>query len=913
MGMRKGRFAAYGDTEGALARLSVLDTLAFDILPQEGEETKVAAARVRSLSSAWIYLLASQMVSILALAIHSIGMPIEFHRAGVFGALLGALGVSAIASASLRRRKTRELPPHIIVRRWAASVMVLGGLWAAAIMLGVQPGNLQEDVAIGAIWGALLLAIAAFLPIPILSLGSLITGVCALTLTSADGAVIALAAAFGGCTFAGSILNSRAALLAAGRQIASDYSAKKAARLVTEFEESGRGWFWETNADGTLTYVSDPVRRYLHSEIAGPIGTPISSLLATDGADSSLDGTLGFHLTSRLAFSDIAVKANASAGTWWSLSGSPNFDERGRFMGFTGIGTDLTEKRKAEAEINKLARFDALTGLPNRLCMRMTLEDALRGIEKQKTGCSLFLIDLDRFKGVNDTLGHPVGDALLKEVAKRLSAAIGSEGQVGRIGGDEFMAVFPSLDSSTWLGSIAQRVIEFASAPYVIEGHNISIGASVGIAIARTQYQSADALVRDADLALYAAKASGRGTHKIFSPDMHSNAQERQLLEQDLRRAIERNQLKLVYQPIVNTTTEEVIGFEALARWVHPERGYISPELFISIAEECGLITAIGDWVVRTACAEAASWTSPLRVAVNISPTHFASPALVSTIFNTLDQTGLAPARLELEITEGVFLSAGDSIDEAFRQLKSAGVRLALDDFGTGYSSLGYLKRAPLDKIKIDQSFVRGAAATGSTSEAILRAIISLAQSLKMDTTAEGVETHDDLRLIRELGCSQVQGYIFGKPVDAGEAREIAARTEAMSAEGYENARPPRFSLIRRAAVQWNGMTFDVRVRNMSTGGALIESRRLPPLGAEIQLDMPGCGSFGAEVRWLDDDRFGIKFDQPFDLALLKSAEGERRSVAAMQPNYLRAGNNPESDWAPRQRPLSLAELKRAS
>ncbi|MBS0478500.1 MAG: EAL domain-containing protein, partial [Proteobacteria bacterium] len=576
--------------------------------------------------------------------------------------------------------------------------------------------------------------------------------------------------------------------------------------------------------------------------------------------------TLGFYLSARVPFADVTVKAKSSDDIWWSLSGTAHFDDYGRFLGFSGIGTDLTEQRLAEAEINRLARYDALTGLPNRTLMRATLEDALGSIEKQKKGAALYLIDLDRFKNVNDTLGHPIGDALLKQVAGRLTAVIGKDGQVGRLGGDEFQAIFPAIDSEQYLGTLAQRLIEQVSQPYQIDGHTISIGASVGISIARSQYQCADALIRDADLALYAAKDDGRGTFKLFSPDMHSDAQEKQGLEQELRGAIQRGELKLVYQPVVNTVTEEVVAFEALSRWVRANGQSVPTEQFIALAEECGLIIAIGEWVLRTACMEAAKWPAQVRIAVNISPTQFASPTLVATVMNALAASELDPNRLELEITEGVFLSDEANVDETFRRLKAAGVRLALDDFGTGYSSLGYLKRAPLNKIKIDQSFVRGAAATGSTSEAILRSIISLAQSLKMDTTAEGVETHDDLNLIRELGCSQVQGFIFGKPMEVDDARTLACSVEAVAAKGYENARAPRYSLIRTANAQWNGMTFTVRIRNIAVGGALLESTRDLPDGAQIQLDIPGCAGIGADVRWSKEGKVGVRFERPFNL-----------------------------------------------
>jgi diguanylate cyclase (GGDEF)-like protein/PAS domain S-box-containing protein len=912
IGVGTGRFAALRERGGRVRQLSYCDVFLFDVRASRGEDARLAAERIRSLSAAGLYLVASQTICAIVLSLYALDPGFTGNPLAVLSCVGTVVALSLAAWLFLSRKRSKHLAPHFVVRLWGVLTLAIGALWCLLLAVGLGD-QAPPDVVYASLFAAFAFTIVAFMPVPILMVASCFVALIALFLFSDDRQLLGLIAAFGGCLLMASIFGARGALIAAGRQLMSEFQAKRASRFVTEFEQSGRGWFWETDADGALTYVSDRLAEDLGCAPGDLAGKEFITLLGLDDApgDDRSEMTLGFHLSSHLPFVDVTVKAKEAASTGWSLSGTPHFDEYGRFLGFSGIGADLTEKRRAEAEIHKLARYDGLTGLPNRMLMRMTLDEALRGIEKQKKGAAVFLIDLDRFKNVNDTLGHPVGDALLKEVAQRLTSVIGNDGQVGRIGGDEFKAVFPTADSEVWLGSIAERLIREVSAPYKIDGHNVSIGASIGIAIAHTQYQCADALIRDADLALYAAKADGRGTYKLFAADMHSEAQDRQFLEQDLRGAVERGELRVVYQPVVNTRTEEVVGFEALARWTHPQRGPVRTDLFISIAEECGLIASIGEWVLRTACEEAAAWPSQLRIAVNISPIQFANPNLVTTVINVLASTGLDPERLELEITEGVFLSDSESLDESFKRLKAAGVRIALDDFGTGYSSLGYLKRAPLNKIKIDQSFVRGAAATGSTSEAILRSIISLAQSLKMDTTAEGVETHDDLRLIRELGCSQVQGFIFGKPMEAAEARELAAKTESVAAQGYENARPTRYRLIRRAVVQWNGMSFDVRVRNISTGGALIESKRGVPIGAVIQLDLAGCGSFGAEIRWSDDERFGIKFERPFNLSVLRSEQEGRSAATVLQPAYLKSETSADSPWAGRTARLSPAEMKR--
>lgn len=912
--MRKSRFAAISEPTARARNLTYLDIFLFDLRPpKQPDDERIAAERIRGISHTGPYLVASHFICVLVLATYVIESGTRYVVPIVL-LLLGVLGLAGISSL-LNRRRTRLVRPHQVMRLWGGFSIAIGALWCGVIGFALPQGPTSTpSIVYAALLGAYCLTIAAFVSVPALLLVSYASALCAYFIFSSDLQIFGLLIAFGGCLVGASVFGARGALIAAGRQLSNEYQATKASRFVSEFEQSGRGWFWETDAEGALTYVSAQLASDLRRDPSELAGKQFVDLLGMDMSSPANNGeqTLGFYLSARVSFSDALVKAKATEAIWWSLSGTAHFDEYGRFLGFSGIGTDLTEKRLAEAEINKLARYDGLTGLPNRSLMKATLEDALAEIDKVKKGCAIFLIDLDRFKNVNDTLGHPVGDALLKQVAERLTAVIGNEGQVGRIGGDEFQAIFPANDSENWLGSLATRLIEHVSKPYLIDGHNITIGASVGIAIAQNSYQCADALIRDADLALYAAKDDGRATFKIFSPDMHSDAQDRQTLEHDLRGAIQRDEFRLVYQPVVNAITEEVVGFEALIRWVSPNRPPIATDVFIALAEDCGLITSIGEWVLRTACAEAANWPKQIRIAVNISPIQFANSGLVPVVMSTLASSGLDPERLELEITEGVFLSDEADVDETFRQLKSAGVRIALDDFGTGYSSLGYLKRAPLNKIKIDQSFVRGAAATGSTSEAILRSIISLAQSLKMDTTAEGVETHDDLRLIRELGCSQVQGYIFGKPMEAEEARALACSVTTVAAEGFENTRPPRFSLIRNASIQWNGMTFPVRVRNISLGGALLESTRDLPADAQVQLDMPGCPILGAKVCWSQSDRIGIKFDRPFNLRDLGPVHTGLRRTRTTRPDYLATELKADSPWAGQKDRLSPEDLKQA-
>jgi len=369
---------------------------------------------------------------------------------------------------------------------------------------------------------------------------------------------------------------------------------------------------------------------------------------------------------------------------------------------------------------------------------------------------------------------------------------------------------------------------------------------------------------------------------------MHSEAAERQLLENDLRQAIERGELSVHYQPIVHTAGEDISGFESLVRWQHPARGAISPAKFIPLAEEAGLIGKIGDWVLRTALEEAANWPDHVRVAVNLSPVQFNDPGIVAVVSNHLKETGVRAGRLELEITEGVFLAEGDTTDETFARLKGLGVRLALDDFGTGYSSLGYLKKAPFDKIKIDQSFVRGAAANIATNRnaAIIRAIVTLAETLGMDTCAEGVETHDDLQLIRELGVSMVQGYIFGRPAEGPTARELA-NSVRVEADGYQCIREPRHRLMRRAITCIDGETMEVKLRNISSMGAQVECPASVAPGMAIVIDIVGVGPVTGTVRWAQAGKFGVQFGEQFDLGRLAPKREKPNDGGMLRPGYL--------------------------
>ena len=442
------------------------------------------------------------------------------------------------------------------------------------------------------------------------------------------------------------------------------------------------------------------------------------------------------------------------------------------------------------------------------------------------------------------------------------------------------------------MSKLAQGIIDSLSRPYTINRTAVSIGASIGIVTSDYDDRTSDDLMRDADLALYAAKAAGKGCFRFFAAEMHEAARERQLMESDLRVALEKGQLSVVFQPSVDASSEAVTGFEALIRWEHPEHGAVSPAQFIPLAEEIGLIDEIGEWVLRTACTEAAKWPQNISVAVNLSPVQFKSHALPATVRSVLSDTDLPANRLELEITEGVFLSNDEHVHEMIGNLKAIGLKLALDDFGTGYSSLSYLQRVPFDKIKIDRSFVSGASDPTSRNAALIRAMVGLASDLKMQTTAEGVETQDELQLVRDLGCSLVQGYYFGKPMPAEEALVLAEKGAPTMPAQYP-PREPRMRIIRAALLHYQGRVLGARLRNISSGGALVECREELPVGAQVQLDFAAGGLIDAEIRWTKGTQFGCQFMEKFNLKLLQPTKPGAQAPSVMTPNYLAGGDGP--------------------
>ena len=431
---------------------------------------------------------------------------------------------------------------------------------------------------------------------------------------------------------------------------------------------------------------------------------------------------------------------------------------------------DVTDRRRSEERIAHMAHYDPLTELPNRVLFRERLAQALQQIDRG-TQVAVLYIDIDGFKTVNDLLGHSIGDELLKGIAARLNACVGGKDLVARLGGDEFAIIQTDVKTKSEVTDLVERIYQAIREPYDCMGHQLITDASVGIALASASHSDLEQLVKNADLAMYDAKASGRRTHRFFDPSLEARAKSRHLLELELRQAVAERAFEIHYQPIVDLRSDEIAGCEALLRWRHPERGFISPAEFIPIAEDIGVIDEIGEWVLNAACAEAANWPQAIHIAVNVSPTQFRSRTLALKVAAALARSGLSPERLELEVTEAVLIRDHEAASETLGQLRALGVSVALDDFGTGYSSLSYLHRFHFDKIKIDRSFI--SELSEDKSRSILRAALGIAAAQNVVTTAEGVETEEQRLVLLDLGCTQMQGWLFSAARPADEVRAL--------------------------------------------------------------------------------------------------------------------------------------------
>ena len=561
------------------------------------------------------------------------------------------------------------------------------------------------------------------------------------------------------------------------RRRAEDQIRESEQRFRDVVEASGE-YVWETDAGGCYRYLSKRAETVLGHSLSALIGRRPGDFMPADEAPR-VARWLSANLPDAGAFADLEHRTLTATGEsiWLRVSGKAVCDDRGRIVAYRGTGANITDRKRHEARIEQLATRDALTGLPNRALLHDRLTHAIAAERREHGLVATMFIDVDRFKTINDSLGHHIGDALLKQMATRLSACVRDDDTVARPGGDEFVIVAARLQDADAAAQVARKVIECLAGPFDVDGHRLVTSCSVGISLYPGDGLDIDMLLKHADTAMYHAKETGGGAYRFFSAEMNARAVERLSLENDLRHALERDELFLHFQPVVEFATGRVRAVEALARWRHPQRGIVAPERFVSIAEETGLIEPLGEWALAAACTQARSWQAdgepPLVVAVNVSAGQLrGGRAFVAKVGAILQRTGLPPACLELEITESVLVDQIQSNVDALHGLAGLGVRIVVDDFGTGYSSLSYLKRLPIHGLKIDRTFVRDVV-DDADDAAIVGAVVSLAKSLGLTTTAEGVETEGQLDALRALGCDAWQGFLFGHAVAATEFERL--------------------------------------------------------------------------------------------------------------------------------------------
>ncbi len=694
------------------------------------------------------------------------------------------------------------------------------------------------------------------------------------------------------------LLSSRsiAALRSARVTAASSLSDGERLAMLDELEQSGLGWFWASDADGHLTYLSAAIAARLDLPLADLLGQPLPVIFTA--ADREERGkSLSLMLGAHKAFAGMAVRAaRRPEGTVLRLSGQPVTTANGRFAGFRGTGADISDEYYREEETARLARFDSLTGLSNRHRMAHQIEATLTAFKAAKRHCAVMMIDLDRFKHVNDTLGHGAGDELLKQVAARLARAIDRECEIGRLGGDEFQVMLPDIDDRGVLGDLAMKIITMLRQPYSLEDGRCVIGASVGIAIAPHDGVTREEIVRAADLALYAAKNGGRGQYRFFSGELENETIFRRRLEQDLGTALRDEQLFLRFEPIVEAAAGSVSSLEAHVCWNHAERGVIDEEEFAQIVEGSAMLGDVGRWAIAAGCQCAGLWPDSVRVAVNVPVVLFLADDFVGLVSDAVDAAGIAPARLELEISEAVFFGDAAVVDRTLAALFKLGVRLTLDEFGSGYSSLAYLRRAPFDAIKIDQKLVAEAERHDSRELGLVRAIVALAGALQMDTMAGGIESADLLAALTASGVRYLEGPIFSEPVDEDTlAQEMAGGTWKIEPGTDRTRRARRRTVFRKIQVIHDDYAYEVTLRNLSKTGALIEGLDDVPKGTQFVVDLGGGQLAVATVTRSNGNVQGLEFEQ----SLIDDGSGGLCTRNRVSPYALAAAGSPLAALTP--------------
>ncbi len=634
--------------------------------------------------------------------------------------------------------------------------------------------------------------------------------------------------------------------------------------MLAELEESGLGWFWSTDTNGQIVYLSDAFAQQLGLESADYIGRPLQEVF-TPCEDIGSTPSIALKLSARKPFSALNVQASAGGSdAVVALSGRAIRSRSGKFSGFRGNASDITEAHHREEETERLAKYDSLTGLANRHQMAQTIDAMLSAFRAAKRNCAVMMMDLDRFKQVNDTLGHAAGDELLKEVTARLSRIADGEFELGRLGGDEFQILIPDKDDRGELGEIARKIISILSQPYSLEDGRCVIGASVGIAIAPYDGVSRDEIVRAADMALYSAKNSGRGQFRFYSGDLANEALFRRRLEDDLAQAVHADQLLHHYQPVVRIADSAVQMLEAQICWQHPQRGLIDHEECASILKGSAFASQAGLWAIGKACADAKQWPDALGVLVKVNQKLFDTEDFVQQIAQKLDDNDIDPSRLELAICESIFDGDETAVDKTLHALFKLGVKLTLDEFGSGHSSFGYLRRAPFESVRLSPEIHLDQSGSDNCDQPLIAAIVALAGALDMQVCASEVETVEQYRVLQECGVARVQGAVFADSLTFQQvADELVAESWTIDPVTSRNTRAKRRTVYRKIQVIHDDHSYDVTLRNLSRTGALIEGLMDIPLETQFVVDLGGGQLAVATVVRTAGDTQGLEFEMP--------------------------------------------------
>jgi diguanylate cyclase (GGDEF)-like protein/PAS domain S-box-containing protein len=751
--------------------------------PGEGDWARLRGLQYSSLAKTTLLRIAAHVAA--AIGVFWIYYP--FVHLALLGGWILALGASLFYGAQIDRdlvdADKRRIGRDEVSRQTLGSVGI-ALVWVVPMALFAPYGDSMARLELWAVCAMLMTACAVMLPaVPLANLMfAVIVGIAAIAsfLWTGSFEMVAVTILFIAVVIRGAVENARSFLTARVAEAGMAERNEVVSLLLKEFEEGEADWLWQIDTSRRVRSISPRFAFALGLSPEEIDGKSFIELIAgpaweTGQFPSSLHD-LAERLKRRESFSNLLVRVTINGHQrWWELSGTPKLDENGNFDGFRGVGSDVTEQRESSEKIAHMARYDTLTGMPNRMMITEALGEAMRYADQWRTRCAFLMIDLDRFKAVNDTLGHLVGDQLLARVAERMRSVASDNELCGRLGGDEFAIVVRDASDHTRVERVAQAVIEVLSRPYEIDHHTLYIGASVGSAIGPRDGTTVETLMRNADLALYRSKEEGGGQHFGYEPELHAHAEERRKLEFSLRRALERNEFSLNYQPVVDARDENIVSFEALLRWKSEEHGVVSPAKFIPLAEDTRQIVPIGEWVLREACREAARWPAHVKVAVNVSGEQLLDTGFIPSVVGALSASGLPAQRLEIEVTESIFVRDATTARTALEQIMALGCGVALDDFGTGYSSLAYIRNLRFSTIKVDRSFVQGAATGSPESLAIIRAVVAMADSLEMSTTAEGVESEAELAVVRQLGCRKIQGYYYGRPMPADDARALFA------------------------------------------------------------------------------------------------------------------------------------------